>query len=79
MFGAQLLHWSSEVGPTPTGSEEPTMSAELSRWWHDHRSEDREQLRRWANTQRLEGNYVAAQTTERILVQLEQPGERPRL
>jgi hypothetical protein len=59
------------------------MSAELSRWWSENRdeagSEAREQLRRWANTQRLEGNYVAAQTTERVLVQLEQPGERSRL
>lgn len=58
------------------------MSA-LSRWWSEDRdearNEDREQLQRWANTQRLEGNYVAAQTTERVLVQLEQPGERPRL
>lgn len=61
------------------GSEELTMSAELSRWWNDDRDDAREQLRRWANTQRLEGNYVAAQTTERVLVQLERPRERPRL
>lgn len=55
------------------------MSAELNRWWREDRDDAREQLRRWANTQRLEGNYVAAQTTERVLVQLEQPSERRRL
>jgi hypothetical protein len=53
------------------------MSAELSRWWNEDREEARRQLRRWANTQRLEGNYVAAQTTERVLVQLERPTKQP--
>lgn len=32
------------------------MSAELSRWWSENRDEAKEQLQRWVNTQRLEGN-----------------------
>jgi hypothetical protein len=47
------------------------MTSELNRWFTGDALELKEQLQRWANTQRLEGNYVAAQTTERALSQLE--------
>ena len=44
---------------------------EMSGWFEKNTPELKEQLRRWANTQRLEGNYVAAQTTERALTELQ--------
>lgn len=44
---------------------------EISGWFEKNTPELKEQLRRWANTQRLEGNYVAAQTTERTLTELQ--------
>lgn len=46
--------------------------SEMSKWVTT--DIEKEQLRRWANTLRLEGNYVAAQTTERMLAtQLPKP------
>lgn len=39
----------------------------------DELLEFKDQLRRWANLQRLEGNYVAAQETERQLVDMTAP------
>jgi len=44
---------------------------EIDGWFEKNTPELKEQLRRWANTQRLEGNYVAAQTTERTLTELQ--------
>ncbi len=44
---------------------------EINGWFEKNTPELKEQLRRWANTQRLEGNYVAAQTTERALTELQ--------
>lgn len=44
---------------------------EIGGWTERNTPELKEQLRRWANTQRLEGNYVAAQTTERTLAELQ--------
>lgn len=46
---------------------------EINGWFEKNTPELKEQLRRWANTQRLEGNYVAAQTTERALAELQRP------
>ena len=46
------------------------MTSEMSRWFTGDALELKEQLQRWANTQRLEGNYVAAQTTEQLLSKL---------
>jgi hypothetical protein len=46
------------------------MTSELNRWFTGDALELKEQLQRWANTQRLEGNYVAAQTTEQLLSKL---------
>lgn len=55
------------------------MTSELSRWFTGDALELKEQLQRWANTQRLEGNYVAAQTTEQLLSKLKrsQTASRP--
>lgn len=44
---------------------------EINGWFEKNTPELKEQLRRWANTQRLEGNYVAAQTTEKALTELQ--------
>jgi len=52
---------------------------EMSRWFMNNTPELKEQLQRWANTQRLEGNYVAAQTTERALAELQRPKAPARL
>lgn len=46
------------------------MTSEISRWFAGDALELKAQLQRWANTQRLEGNYVAAQTTEQLLSKL---------
>ena len=46
--------------------------SQMSRWLTVD-AEFRDQLQRWANTQRLEGNYVAAQTTEQMLAKLQLP------
>jgi len=45
---------------------------ETGKWFTRDTPELKEQLQRWANTQRLEGNYVAAQTTERTLAEFQQ-------
>ena len=52
---------------------------EMSGWFVNNTPELKEQLQRWANTQRLEGNYVAAQTTERALAELQRPQASARL
>jgi len=39
---------------------------------------DVQQLRRWANMQRLEGNYVAAQATERLIRKVQRVQAPPR-